>query len=268
MSGISQVKNKIAIGAGKGGVGKSTITVQLAMALQKKGYQVGILDLDLYGPSIGKMIKIDIIPVCYEDRLLPAEGVQMKLMSIAFFHQGLDANFIRAPIANGLIQQFLHRVEWGALDYLLIDCPPGTSDIHMTLMQEIELTGAVLVSTPQQVALLDVRKALQMFIKMQVPILGLIENMAYLEMEGKCYFPFGKSQLESLTCEYPLPLVKQIPLLSELSEGCDLGVNDFPFSQNLRDHFLDCAEALNKEIEQLPLIPSLELAWQNNWEDL
>jgi len=224
-SGLSQVKHIVALGAGKGGVGKSSVTALVAMALQKKGYSVGVLDLDLYGPSIGEMFKAGIIPTPYEDGILPAEGAGLKLMSIAFFHQGLDVNFVRAPIANGIVMQFLHRVFWGELDYLLMDCPPGTSDIHMTVMQEVALSGALLVTTTQEVAILDVRKACQMFIKMQVPVLGVVENMCYYEAGGQLFYPFGPSSFDRLAEEFAVRRLCQIPILDRISWLMDRGID-------------------------------------------
>jgi ATP-binding protein involved in chromosome partitioning len=264
ISGLRQVKNLIAIGAGKGGVGKSTSTVMLALALKKKGYKVGIVDLDLYGPSIGKMFKADIIPTPYENGMLPAIACDIKLMSIAYFKQGLDVNFVRAPIANGILQQFLHLVEWGDLDYLLIDCPPGTGDILMTLMQEVSLTAAILVTTPQEVALLDVRKAYQMFMKMNVCVLGIIENMCYYEVEGKRFYPFGLSKLAVLQKEYRIESLGQIPLTDWVCEFLDQGISNLSEENSLFDLFDQIARQLVLKLEQLAKIDSLELIWEKN----
>lgn len=264
--GLSKVKNLIAVGAGKGGVGKSTITVQLALSLKRQGYRVGICDLDLYGPSLGKMLKVDEIPTSYEGGMLPARALDMPLISMAYFQQGLDCNFIRAPIANGIIKQFLHLVYWGELDYLFFDLPPGTSDIHMTLMQEIFLNGAILVTTPQEVSVLDVRKALQMFMKMNVPILGIIENMSWFYVEEKKVFPFGKSKVELLFNEFDIKHIGEIPLEAEISEAADLGFNGINLSKNLIFLFDEMTTKILDRLKLIESIPAIHLVWNQDWK--
>ncbi len=262
--GVNHIKNLIAIGAGKGGVGKSTITVNLAIKLNQMGFKVGILDLDLYGPSIGKMMIANEIPTPYLGGMLPASCGQIKLMSIAYFQMGLEVNFVRAPIANGILKQFLHQVYWGELDYLLIDLPPGTSDIHMTLMQEVDLKGAILVTTPQEVSLLDVRKALLMYFKMNVPIIGVIENMSYFLNEGKKIFPFGDSKLPTLTAEYVIDVLGYIPIDPLISDQCDKGFSEADFYQ-LHPMFEDISNQILKKVSGMQNIPKLNLEWNKSW---
>ena len=262
--GINQIKNLIAIGAGKGGVGKSTVTVNLALKLSDLGYKVGILDLDLYGPSIGKMLITSEIPTPYMEGMLPAACGEIKLMSIAYFQMGLEVNFVRAPIANGIIKQFLNQVYWGGLDFLLIDLPPGTSDIHMTLMQEVSLKGALLVTTPQEVSLLDVRKALQMYLKMNVPLIGIVENMSYFLSEGKKIFPFGESKMKTLIDEYLVDVLGFIPIDPAISENCDKGLS-FSNSKNVHIAFDEIVNQFLKNVSVLENIPILNLEWDKSW---
>ena len=187
---LKKINQLIAIGAGKGGVGKSTVTCHLALALQKQGYSVGILDADVYGPSLDHMIPFDTPPYEQDGYLIPAEKDGLKLMSVAYFKR--TAAIVRAPIANETIEKFLFGTNWGALDYLLVDFPPGTGDVQLTLLQQANFAGAILVTTPQEIALLDVRKAAACFERLHVPILGIVENMSYFEMGGERSYPLGE----------------------------------------------------------------------------
>lgn len=225
-------KHIIAIVAGKGGVGKSAVTVNLALALQKKGYFVGILDADLYGPSLQKMLPMEEAPQEYEkevNTLLPAVGKGIKMISMAYFRRENEASMVRAPIANALITQFLHNVHWGDLDYLLLDFPPGTGDIQLTILQEAVLSGAIIVTTPQEVALLDVHKATQMLEKMHVPILGVVENMSYFSdpKTGEKHFVFGKGGGRRFAEGRGLPFLGEIPIDPHLSLCLDEGKSIF-----------------------------------------
>ena len=188
MLGLAEIRYCIAVLAGKGGVGKSTVAVHLAGALASKNV-VGLLDADIYGPSLQQMLKEESLP-CNADgeSLHPAKAGEISLMSYAYFQQAGGA--VRAPVANGLIEQFVHGVRWGKLDYLVVDFPPGTGDIPLTLLQEIPFDGAVLVTTPQEVALIDVEKTILMLQRMCVPILGLIENMSFLQLPEGGHFSF------------------------------------------------------------------------------
>lgn len=226
---LDGVKHIIGVAAGKGGVGKSTLCVNLAFALERLGERVGILDADLYGPSLQKMVPEDLSPTQFEespDRIVPAFLGGIKMISMAHFESAPDRFFVRAPIANRVIFQFIHKIEWGELDYLLIDFPPGTGDIHLTLIQESLLSAAVLISTPQDVALLDVKKTAAMFEKMHVPLLGIIENMSYFSPENgeEKYYPFGKGGEEKFSRELSIPFLGEIALDPLISQCSDRGL--------------------------------------------
>jgi ATP-binding protein involved in chromosome partitioning len=178
---IPEVANTVAVGSGKGGVGKSTVAVNLALAFARAGAAVGLMDADIYGPNLVQMMGVKTSPEIRERRIIPVQAHGLKLMSMAFFLKEDEPVIWRGPMLHGAIRQFLGDVEWGRLDYLFIDMPPGTGDVQLTLSQIIPLTGAVLVTTPQDVALSDVRKAAAMFRKVHVPLLGVVENMSYFE---------------------------------------------------------------------------------------
>jgi ATP-binding protein involved in chromosome partitioning len=212
----------IGIAAGKGGVGKSTVTAALARALAKN-YRVGVIDADVYGPSIAQLIPATIPPKEQGNKVLPAEGEGIKMISLAHF--GESANIVRAPIANGFIEQFLHDVEWGELDYLLIDFPPGTGDVQLTLMQQAQLSGALIVTTPEDLALSDVRRAMAMFVRMEVGIIGVVENMSYMDINGERIYPFGQGGGARLAKEWDVPLLDRLPLDPTIRTG-----NTAPFT--------------------------------------
>ena len=235
--GLAGVKNTIAIASGKGGVGKSTVTVNLAIALALAGAKVGLLDADVYGPSMplmldlqGQQPQVRTIPSAVPgerggQRLIPLEAHGIKVISIGFLTDPDKAVIWRGPMASQLINQFINDVDWGELDYLLIDMPPGTGDIHLTLTQRLPLSGAVIVTTPQDVALADAVKGLQMFQEVQVPILGIIENMSYFVCPGcgERTAIFGEGGGESIAERYNVPLVGQIPLARTIREAGDSG---------------------------------------------
>lgn len=228
------VKNIVAVSSGKGGVGKSTVAVNLAVALAKTGAAVGLVDADIFGPSIPKMfgaekmqpggIKID-----GRERIQPVEQFGVKILSIGFFVAVDDALVWRGPMASNALKQLISDGNWGELDYLLIDLPPGTSDIHLTLVQTVPVTGAIIVSTPQDVALADVIKGVSMFRGkgVNVPVLGLVENMAWFtpeELPENKYYIFGKDGAKKLAEKMDIPLLGQIPLVQSIREGGDYGV--------------------------------------------
>ncbi|MCF8215485.1 MAG: Mrp/NBP35 family ATP-binding protein [Chlorobium sp.] len=219
------VKNIIAVASGKGGVGKSTVAVNLAVSLAETGAKVGLIDADLYGPSIPTMFGIyDAKPEVVNKNLVPIEKYGVKLMSIGFLIETDTAVIWRGPMASSAIKQFITEVEWGDLDYLIFDLPPGTGDIQLTLVQTIPLTGAVIVTTPQDVALADVSKAVSMFRKVHVPILGLIENMSYYELpDGSKDYIFGKSGGEKFAKAQGIAFLGSIPIGREVREGGDSG---------------------------------------------
>lgn len=227
------VKNIIAVSSGKGGVGKSTVAANLAVALAKSGYKVGLLDADICGPSIPKMFHAEEARPRMEktgDRelIVPVEQYGVKILSIGFFIDRKDALVWRGTMAGNALKQLITDAHWGELDYFLLDLPPGTSDIHLTLVQTLAVTGAVIVTTPQEVALADARKGISMFTgeKINVPVIGLIENMAWFtpaELPGNKYYIFGKDGGKQLSEEMHIPLLGQIPLVLSIREGGDCG---------------------------------------------
>lgn len=232
-SALPGVKNIIAVASGKGGVGKSTVTSNLAVALANAGYSVGLLDADIYGPSVPKMFNTeDAHPVVEvidgKNRISPVEQYGVKMLSIGYFVNQEDALVWRGAMATGALKQLITEGNWGELDYFLIDLPPGTSDIHLTLVQTLPITGAVIVSTPQAVALADVIKGISMFNGkgVNVPVLGLVENMAYFtpaELPENKYYIFGKEGCKKLAAEINVPLLGQLPIVQSICEGGDSG---------------------------------------------
>lgn len=231
---LPQVKNVIAVSSGKGGVGKSTVAANLAVALTKAGYRVGLLDADIFGPSMPKMFQVEDARPYAEtiegrDLIIPVEKYGLKLLSIGFFVDPDQPTLWRGGMASNALKQLIADAAWGELDYFLIDLPPGTSDIHLTIVQNLALTGAVVVSTPQQVALADARKGINMFTndKVNVPILGLVENMAWFtpaELPENKYYIFGREGTKRLAEEMNVPLLGQIPLVQSICEGGDNGL--------------------------------------------
>ncbi|WP_428235518.1 P-loop NTPase [Gracilimonas sp.] len=221
------VKNIIAVASGKGGVGKSTVAVNIAAALAKKGEKVGLMDTDIYGPSIPTMFNIHERPnITTQKKLVPHEKFGIKLVSMGFLVDVDQAMVWRGPMATSAVKQFMTDVEWGELDYLILDLPPGTGDIQLTIVQTVPLTGAVIVSTPQTVALDDARKGVAMFKKVNVPVLGMVENMAYFtppDMPDKKYYIFGKGGAAHLAQEMNVPVLAEVPLQQTLREGGDSG---------------------------------------------
>jgi ATP-binding protein involved in chromosome partitioning len=222
---IPEVKHTIAVSSGKGGVGKSTVAVNLALALRGEGAEVGIVDVDVYGPNIPLMIGARGRPAMVANRIVPVQAYGVKVMSIGFFVKEGDPVVWRGPMIHSAVQQFLKDVEWGPLDYLVFDMPPGTGDAQLSLSQTLPLSGAVMVTTPQDVSLLDVRKGLQMFRKMNVPILGIVENMAGFACPhcGHATAIFGEGGGEKLGKEFDVPVLASIPIDLETRVGGDTG---------------------------------------------
>src|SRR5215204_3067976 len=228
------VKNIIAVVSGKGGVGKSTVSANLALALAQGGAAVGLMDADIYGPSIPIMFGVRgerpmMTEVNGKAMIIPLERYGIKLLSIGLMVDEKNAVVWRGPMASSAIRQFITDVQWGELDYLVIDMPPGTGDIHLTLMQTAPVTGVVVVTTPQDVALADAKKGIAMFgqAQLNVPIIGLVENMSYFtpaELPDNKYYIFGKDGGKRLADEYDLPFLGQIPLVQSIREGGDIGV--------------------------------------------
>lgn len=219
------IKNIIAVGSGKGGVGKSTVAVNLAVALAQCGAKVGLLDADIYGPNVPKMMGVHGLPPNQQDKgIQTAEAYGVKLMSIGFMVSEGQPLIWRGPMLHSAIQQFLNDVDWGELDYLIVDLPPGTGDVQLSLVQTVPLSGGVIVTTPQQVSYDDAARAVSMFKKMDVPILGVIENMSYLKLEdGTVLRLFGEGGGEHLAGMAGAPLLASIPLEERVREGGDQG---------------------------------------------
>lgn len=266
------VKNIIAVASGKGGVGKSTVCTNLAVALAQKGYQVGLLDADIFGPSVPKMLDAEegrpfLEEINGRELIIPIENYGVKMLSIGFFVKKDDAVVWRGSMASNALKQLIGDAHWGELDYLLIDFPPGTSDIHLTLVQTIPITGAVIVSTPQEVALADARKGISMFTgdKINVPILGLVENMAWFtpaELPENKYYIFGKDGCKQLAEEKGYTLLGQIPIVQSIREGGDSGV---PVATNadsmtgvafaeLADHVVEAVDKRNRELPKTGVV--------------
>lgn len=230
---LPQVKNVIAVSSGKGGVGKSTVAANLAVALSKLGYKVGLLDADIFGPSVPKMFQVEDARPYAEtvegrDLIVPIEKYGIELLSIGFFVDPDQATLWRGGMASNALKQLVGDAKWGELDYFILDTPPGTSDIHLTLLQTLAITGAVIVSTPQEVALADARKGINMYMndKVNVPILGLVENMAWftpVELPNNRYYLFGKEGTKRLAEELNVPLLGQIPIVQSICENGDNG---------------------------------------------
>ncbi|MDA3883261.1 MAG: Mrp/NBP35 family ATP-binding protein [Bacteroidales bacterium] len=231
--GISRVKHVIAVASGKGGVGKSTVSVNLALSLARLGYSVGLLDADVFGPSIPKMLGAEKErPLMQKtetaEYILPIEKHGIKMLSIGFFVKDSDALAWRGPMAGNVLKQLIQDADWGELDVMVIDMPPGTSDIQLTLAQTIDISGAVMVSTPQDVALIDVKKGINFFQKdkIEVPILGIVENMAWFtpaELPNNKYYIFGKGGAKDLADELDIPFLGEIPLVQSIRENGDAG---------------------------------------------
>lgn len=225
---LTEVKNIIAVASGKGGVGKSTVSTNLAIALQKTGAKVGLMDADIYGPSIPQMLGIPITPPKggADNKFFPHEKYGMKVVSAAFLSKEGQPLMLRGPMLGGIIQQFLQNVDWGELDYLVIDLPPGTGDVQLTLTQRAPLSGAVVVTTPQQVSLIDAEKGVRMFENVKVPLLGIVENMSYFLCDqcDKKHHIFKSGGGKSLADKFNIPLLGEIPLIGQVVEGGDNGV--------------------------------------------
>ena len=229
-NGIPGVKHLIAVSSGKGGVGKSTVSANLAVALQMLGHRVGLLDTDVYGPNIPTMMGVQEPPQGRQDPergelLIPPQSHGVKVMSMGFLVKGDQPVVWRGPMLHSVVSQFLHKVDWGQLDYLVVDMPPGTGDVQLSLTQMVAVTGAVVVTTPQEVSLQDVRKAILMFEKVGVPILGIVENMSYFQAPdtGKRYDIFGTGGGRKLADKFQTRLLAEMPLNSQVREAGDTG---------------------------------------------
>ncbi|WP_452601944.1 Mrp/NBP35 family ATP-binding protein [Pontimicrobium sp. MEBiC06410] len=248
---IPGIKNIVAVASGKGGVGKSTVTANLAVTLAKMGFKVGVLDADIYGPSMPIMLDVELerplsVTVDGKSKMKPVENYGIKILSIGFFTKPDQAVIWRGPMAAKALNQMIFDAAWGELDFLLLDLPPGTGDIHLSIMQSLPITGAVVVSTPQNVALADAKKGVAMFQQesINVPVLGIIENMAYFtpaELPNNKYYIFGKEGAKNLSEDLQVPLLGEIPLVQSIREAGDVG----------RPAALQTATPLEKAFEKL-----------------
>ncbi len=258
---IPEVRHTVAVSSGKGGVGKSTVAVNLAVALRQAGGAVGIIDSDVYGPDVPLMLGSRGRPGMFDNKIIPVEAHGLKMMSIGLLVDDREPLVWRGPMIHSFIQQMLRDVMWGALDYLVFDMPPGTGDAQLSLSQVIPLSGVVMVTTPQEVALLDVRKAIGMFQKLNVPILGIVENMSYFVAPdtGTRYAIFGEGGGRRIADEYGVPLLAQIPLDPETRIGGDEGspvAIRRPDSPQARA-FRGLAEAIRKRLDELGALKPL-----------
>ncbi len=224
--GIPGIRNIVAVSSGKGGVGKSTVAVNLAVGLAQYGARVGLLDTDVYGPNVPLMMGVDAEPLVRGQKLIPHEAYGVKVMSIGFLNRGDRPVVWRGPMLHTAVKQFLHEVEWGELDYLIVDMPPGTGDVQLSLAQLVSVQGAVLVTTPQEVAMADVRKAFNMFEQVQIPVLGIVENMSYFVCPNCAtnHDVFGSGGGQELATRFGVKLLGQIPLSGSVRETGDSGV--------------------------------------------
>ena len=264
---LPQVKNIVAVSSGKGGVGKSTVSANLAVALAKLGYRVGLLDTDIFGPSVPKMFGVESERPCAVEKdgrqlIEPIEKYGVKLLSIGFFVNPDTATLWRGGMATSALKQLIADADWGELDYFILDTPPGTSDIHLTLLQTLAITGAIIVSTPQQVALADARKGIDMYRneKVNVPLLGLVENMAWFtpaELPENKYYIFGKDGCKNLAKDMGLPLLAQLPVVQSVCENGDAGKPSAADSDTIMGQaFLSLAQSVvtvvNKRNREMP----------------
>ncbi len=257
---LEGVTNIVAVSSGKGGVGKTTIAVNLAISLARKGFSVGLLDADVFGPSVPKMFneekyRPEVKRENDVDIIVPLTKYGVKVLSTGFFVDPADAVIWRGPMASSFLKQLITQGEWGELDYLLVDLPPGTSDIHLTLVQEVPVTGAIVISTPQDVALADAVKGISMFRseKINVPVLGLVENMSWFtpaELPSNKYYIFGKEGCRKLAEKMDVPLLGQIPLVQSICEGSDKGQPVALNDSITGNAFMDLADQLIASVDK------------------
>ena len=259
-STTTEICNIIAVASGKGGVGKSTVTANLAVALRQRGYNVGILDADIYGPSQNKMFGVEgYVPDAERDEegneyIIPAQSLGIKVMSIGFFIKPTDALMWRGGMATNALHQLIHQTRWGKLDYLLVDLPPGTGDIHLSIINELKISGSVIVSTPQQVAVADVVRGVEMFRHPQVniPVLGVVENMAWFtpeELPNNRYYLFGKGGAARYAEQTGIDLLGQVPIIQSIMEGSENGSPAGGVDPRVEEYYSEIAA---KVVNKLP----------------
>ncbi len=269
---LTGVKNIIAVASGKGGVGKSTVSVNLAAALNLTGAKVGLMDADIYGPSIPQMLGIPITPPKggSDNKFFPHEKHGMKVVSAAFLSKEGQPLMLRGPMLGGIIQQFLQNVEWGELDYLIIDMPPGTGDVQLTLTQRAPLSGAVVVTTPQKVSLIDAEKGVKMFQSVKVPLLGVVENMSYFICDGcdKKHHIFRSGGGKEMADKFKIPYLGEVPIIGGVVEGGDSGLpiilsdSESPASKAYKELAGQVAAQLSIVQASKEVDSNFELAWK------
>ena len=264
------VRNTIAVASGKGGVGKSTVAINLALALQQSGARVGVMDADVYGPSLPLLTGVHGRPRAEERRIVPHEAAGLKLMSMGFFLNENSPVIWRGPMVHGLIRQFLTDVEWGELDYLVVDMPPGTGDAALTLTQQAPLAGAVIVTTANELSLIDARKGLLMFEKVQVPVLGVVENMSYFtppDLPDRKYYLFGQGGGRRIASELGVEFLGEVPIDPRVVEGGDKGrpilldAPDAPAAQAFRAIAGRVARRLAVLADAAPPVADANITW-------
>ena len=243
---IPGVKHIIAVASGKGGVGKSTVATNLAIGLHQAGHSVGLMDADIYGPSLPTMMNVQGRPLANADKkIIPLKAYGIQVMSMGFLVPETEAVIWRGPMVMGAVRQFLHQVGWGELDVLVVDMPPGTGDAQLTMVQTVPLSGAVIVTTPQKVATVDAVRGIEMFRKLDVPVLGVVENMAWMDMpDGSRTHPFGSGGGVKTAAHYEVPLLAQIPFDARICEGGDAGVPAATLDDGPGEVFLQVARAV------------------------
>ena len=271
---IPGISNIIAVSSGKGGVGKSTITANLAVSLAKMGFKVGVLDADIYGPSMPIMFDVENAkPVSVEvdgkSKMQPIQSYGVEILSIGFFTKPDQAVIWRGPMASKALNQMIFDANWGEIDFMLIDLPPGTGDIHLSIMQSLPITGAVVVSTPQAVALADAKKGVSMFLSdaIQVPVLGIVENMAYFtpeELPSNKYYIFGKEGARNLAADLEVPFLGEIPLVQGIREAGDFGrpaamQEDTPLAKAFEDLARSVVQETVNRNENLPPTEAIKI---------
>ena len=244
---IPGVKNIIAVASGKGGVGKSTIATNLACSLAKQGYKTGLLDADVYGPSLPTMMRVSATPIANDERqIIPLISYDVKCISMGLLVEKDEPIIWRGPMVMGAVKQFFQNVAWGDLDYLVVDLPPGTGDAQLTMIQAVNISGAIIVTTPQDVAVLDAVRGVEMFVKLDVPIIGIVENMSFFVLpNGDFAHPFGEGGGHTTALRYQVPLLAQLPLDERIRLGGDLGAPVSLSDEDFASPFHDIAQQVS-----------------------
>ena len=244
---IPGIKHIVAVASGKGGVGKSTIATNLAIALQRQGRTIGLMDADVYGPSLPTMMRVTGKPIANEqNQIIPKEAYNIKCMSMGFMVEDEEPIIWRGPMVMGVIKQFFQNVAWGELDILIVDLPPGTGDAQLTMIQAVPISGAVIVTTPQKIAVIDAVRGVEMFRKLDVPLLGIVENMSHIDVGGIRAYPFGKGGGENTAAQYATPLLAQVPIDEGIRLGGDMGLPSALSSDPIANPFLDIARQIDE----------------------